>query len=640
MDGDGKQAHAAERSLVSIAMLKVRYDLKQQDFLDYLRPYVSHVLPPKGERVQSADVAFAIKREFGLSIPIQVLERLLSRLHKQKALTKVDGALYVDKITTDPDLEQRRAKAAADIASVINGFKTHCKERFDRTPSDDDAVLTLSAFIGKFSVECLRSFMMSSTLPSVPSTGTTDVLAASFINQAAQAGGQAWEEIKTLFKSVLLANAFTSPDVDLATSKFRGLSFYFDTQLILALLGLHGEYDQKKTTELIKQIKGLEGSCFVFEHTIDETRAVLKYAETNLDSSEHTNRAIRQLRQDGKKRSDVVMLATKVEEDLKLFGVRTRATPKYDERYQIDESALEWCLDEDIGHMNEKALLHDINSVRSIYVLRSGTAPRKIEDAKAIFVTANFGFAKAADNFSRKYEISREVSPVVSDFSLANICWLKRPAQADDLITLELLASTEAALSPSSSEWQACLDECEKLRKQGRISQDQEALVRESLVAQDDYVTLTKGTGNSFGPEIALELIRRAEERIAEPLRRTVDQAQAQTLKAIADLDTQTRSITAVDGIRAQRVDRSANALACVVGFIVGALLLYGTWLGINAAIEGTSVGALSTWKTLVATGVPLLTVLLGWFGWGQRQLQSKLSMWISKKLKAQLLIG
>lgn len=635
-----RAAESAGRSLVSIAMLKVKYDHKHQDYLDYLRPYVGHVLPKKGERVHPDRVATDVASEFGLRVPVQVIERLLARYLKQGALTRVDGALYVKEVARDEHLEQRRARAVQEITSVVECFKRHCSSRFELEISDESAAVALTGFIRRFAVDCLRSFTLSSALPPVPSSEASDTWVASFINNAAQEGLQLWSEVSTLFRSVLLANAFTCPDPDLATSKFRGLSLFLDTPLVLSLVGLHGEYDRRKTLELIKQVKGLEGSFFVFDHTLEETRSVLKYVEAHLEDSDQSNRAIRQLRQEGKKRSDVVLLAASLEQELKEHGVRVRVTPPYDERYQIDEAALEGCLDEDIGHMNERALLHDINSVRSIYVLRSGSAPRRLEDAKAAFVTTNYNFAKAADSYSKRFEFGREVSPVVTDFSLANICWLKRPSQADELITLELLASTEAALSPSAGEWKAFLEECEKLRKSGRITADQEILVRESLVAKDDLVTLTKGAGTSFSSDVAIELIRRAEERIAEPLKFQVQDANRRRESLENQLLIEGKRAEALRNRQQLMLERIAGLAAGSVAIALATILFYGVWLGVDAALDGTPLSSLGYFGQAVGYVAPIIVVLLGLTGWSTRDIHQRMKQALSRWLVRKFHIG
>lgn len=602
----------AEKSLVSIAMLKVRYDLRHQDYLDYLRPFVAHVLPGVGERVRSDSLTTSLLEQFGLNIPIQVVERLLYRFEKQKFLKRLDGSLFVDAAQTDESFAERRRDAEDNITSVVREFRGHCLGRFEIDISEDDAVVSLTGFVRRFAVECLRSFLLSSPIPNVPSTVTTDVWAASFINDAAEKAGQVWDEVRTLFQGVLLANAFTCPDADLSTAKFRDVYFYLDTPLLLSALGFHGGYESQKACELVKQIKQLGGSSLVFEHTVEEAQSVLKFAEVHLNDEDASNRVIRTFRESRKSKSDIVLASAQIESLMKGIGIRVKPTPRYDERYQINEVELQGCLDLDIGHVNPKAVLYDVNSIRSIYVLRSGLCPSKLEQAKAIFVSPNSKLAKAADAYSRKFDFSREVSPVITDFALANLCWLKQPAAAQNLANMELLASCVAALRPTDGDWKECLAECDKLRASGKISSDQELLLRESLDTQSDFITLTVGSGVDFGPAVVLELVRRAEERVAKPYAIEAELARDKQQKV-------TSQFSAYQDAIGVRIDRISTAIAYFCEFLIVVLLAFGSCASLYAAFRGESLESLPSFYVLVVISVALFFSTIGWLGYSRR---------------------
>lgn len=88
---------------------------------------------------------------------------------------------------------------------------------------------------------------------------------------------------------------------------------------------------------------------------------------------------------------------------------------------------LESEIDEEVHYFNPDAKKYDINSVRSIYAIRKGSYPTRVEDAIAVLVTTNANFAKAASRYGRTHEASNEVSSVVTDFALGNLAWLKAP---------------------------------------------------------------------------------------------------------------------------------------------------------------------------------------------------------------------
>src|SRR5690606_26515511 len=144
----------------------------------------------------------------------------------------------------------------------------------------------------------------------------------------------------------------------------------------------------------------------------------------------------------------------------------------------IDEGAFTTVLGEEINYHNPRARDYDIKSVRAIYVLRQGISPQSIEKSKAVFVTSNVSFSKAAFEYGKIHDQSREVSTVITDFSLANTAWLKAPHGASLLPQKEVLALAYAAIQPTSNFWTKVLDEADKLQAQGEISARDHQLLR------------------------------------------------------------------------------------------------------------------------------------------------------------------
>src|SRR5690606_31927164 len=294
----------------------------------------------------------------------------------------------------------------------------------------------------------------------------------------------------------------------------------------------------------------------------------------HLQDAANSNRVIRYAREKGITPSDIALYSAQVEDKLKNSNIRIRQTPKYEERYQIDEIGLEKVLSDGLGQVTRNAVLHDINSIRSVYVLRGGTTPLRLEDSKAVLVTNNSRLAEVADEFAKKNEFSRAVSPLITDSSLANICWLKRPAASEELANMELLATSVAALRPTDGEWQACLNEVEKLRAKGAITDDQEILVRESLSAPEDLITLTKGVGESFGPQVALELVRRAELRIAAPLEDEIHARDARLTELRKELEAQQKEASRRRLARDAKARKVADIFARLIGAVIVLILL------------------------------------------------------------------
>jgi hypothetical protein len=186
-----------------------------------------------------------------------------------------------------------------------------------------------------------------------------------------------------------------------------------------------------------------------------------------------------------------------------------KSTPGYVTKFQIDELAFQKALDDEISYFNPRAREYDINSVRSIYVLRGHDAPSTIEKSKAVLVSSNSGFARAAYDYGQRHEQSREVSSVITDFSLANMAWLKAPMGAPNLPTIEVLAFSYAALQPSKELLDKYLQEIEKLERKGTITERDHQLLRSSALAQEELMKLTLGDDAALTEETVIETLQR-----------------------------------------------------------------------------------------------------------------------------------
>ncbi|MCY1233434.1 hypothetical protein D9M72_459750 [compost metagenome] len=152
--------------------------------------------------------------------------------------------------------------------------------------------------------------------------------------------------------------------------------------------------------------------------------------------------------------------------------------------------------------------------MRSIYVLRKGLAPHSIERSKAVFVTSNASFSKAAFEYGKKHDQSREVSTVITDFSLANTAWLKAPHGASLLPQKEVLALAYASSQPTPKFWSRVLEEIDKLQESGEISARDHQLLRSSRHVQEELMKLTLGSEASLTKESITTTVKRVTEDI------------------------------------------------------------------------------------------------------------------------------
>ncbi len=233
-------------------------------------------------------------------------------------------------------------------------------------------------------------------------------------------------------------------------------------------------------------------------------------------------------------------MAEDVEQRLLGHGLKVKSTPRVTQAFQISESELQSAIEHEVNYGNPRALEYDINSIRSVYELRGGFQPRRLEDARAVLLTENTALARAAFEFGKKHAPGSAVSAVITDFSLANVAWLKAPAAIPDLPEREVLSACYAALEPDQATWAHYLEEIDRLEVAGKISSDEHQLLRYSALAREGVADLTIGREQALTAGDVDELMKRLKHdmsRAAEAERAKtqrelyLERSRAQTMK-------------------------------------------------------------------------------------------------------------
>lgn len=498
-------------------MLKINID-DGKDYLEYLKPFILDIISDLEYEVINDEITTKnLLSKFGLEIPRRTVQLLLQRIQKSGVINKKDGCYKV--IGTIPQTSILRDKANAErhISSVVEGlieyFNEHTQSKNEF--NEEIAINALLSFLSSFSIPCLKAYLRGTTIPQVTNGKNWKIILVSqFVYYIHKNDPARFESFITLVQGNMLANALLCPDLKYATKSYTDVIFYLDTPLLLQLLGLEGEPWKQAVQELLNLIFKLDGKVACFEHTRDELEKVILKSSEYVTSTNGKGRIVLEARRNNITKSDFLLMVEKIDDYLAEFKISVIKTPPYIEKFQIGEETFAKFLDDEVSYHNPKARQYDINSVRSIYVLRDGYYPSSIEKCKAVLVTSNTAFSKAAYEFGKNHNESREISSVITDFSLANTAWLKAPQGAPSLPQKEVLAFAYAGLNPTPDFWEKILHESEKLEKNNTITARDHQLLRSSSLIQDELMRLTLGEEDALTGQTITETIQRITKEI------------------------------------------------------------------------------------------------------------------------------
>jgi len=604
---------ASNATLTSLAMLKVNID-RGRDYFEYLRPFILQVLiDHRPSPVTDLVVKEHLLNDFGLEIPLRAVQLVLRRLSKTHVLERLRGVYHIIGQIPDPSISTKKPEADRHINAVISGLLDFHHDGLSPISTEDEAIETLCMFLSEFSIPCIKAYLRGTTIPDIAKKQPNKMIFLSqYILHLQKNDPERFASFIVIVQGHMLANALLCPDLQNAPRSYQGVTFYFDTPLLVRFLRLEGEIKFLAVAELISLLKKLEARLAVFGHTSEELIGVIKGAAHHISSPDGQGSIVMEARRNGTTKSDLLLLAEKYNELLRDAGINIVDTPKYIEDHQIDEKVFEQVLDDEISYYNPRAKQYDVNSVRSIYVLRSGLSPLSLEKCKAVLVTSNFVFAKAAYQYGQNHEESREISSVITDFSLANMAWLKAPVGAPSLPVMEFLAYAYAALQPSRKLLEKFLMEIEKLEKIGTINQRDHQLLRSSSIAQEEIMRLTLGEEDALTPKTVLETLERVESEIKKEIMDELEKEEEKHKKTKEQMETARKERDILKKRIYWKCQKRAELCAKGMSAIISIILVTGFFVGQGMISTNMVIGLLLAASSLLFSVFSLIGMIWG----------------------------
>ena len=535
-------------TLTSLAILRVQVNLNG-DYLTYLEPFVLQILADCTTSVVTTNyVTDSMMQRFGLAIPERPVEMILRRIARRKILTRAKNEFRITGSIPDPQLVSKQADAERHIRSVINGVRRFSLESVHPMEDESQVVEAICAFLSEFDVSCLRSYLRGTAIPEMDEANPTDnALVSNYVQSIHLNEPERFNSFLVLVQGHMLANALICTDLENVPKSFSGVTFFLDTPVLVRRLGLEGSARQSAASELIALLTNLGGKVAAFSHSREELRNVVQGASTFLESLDGRGAIVQEARQAGTTRADLILLAETADEKLSEAGIKIEATPGYIQRIQIDETAFEQVLVDEISYFNTRAKEFDVNSVRSIYAKRNKKHVPSLEKSHAVLVTSNSAFAKAAWQYGQQYAPAQAVSAVITDFTLANIAWLKAPMGGLGVPITQLMAFCYAALQPSRGLLNKYLNEIDRLEEQGAISGRDHQLLRSSSIVSNELMNLTLGDDELVSEGTVTEILERVTGEIVREEADRADQLERDRSTAQQALEKETERSTQLE---------------------------------------------------------------------------------------------
>ncbi|UOR00225.1 hypothetical protein MUN81_22555 (plasmid) [Hymenobacter sp. 5317J-9] len=530
---------ASAEVLTSLAILKVQVG-QGQDFLQNFIPFVAECVraDPSGVVTVPA-IQAGFKKLFGFNVPAGVVLNLLRRATKQGYLT-LDNRVYrpvraaLDTLTIEHDREQ----AGQELDSLALEFQQFALEAYEHHLTLSEAEDALFGFITEHGVFSLLDGAARNEL-SAKQNASGHFLVGAFLTKLIDADSEQLKYFERAVQGSMLASVLHFEDKVNVSATWQNASVYFDTPILLRVIGLYGEEAKAPYLELIDLLKKQNVGLHCFQPTLSEIDRVLGYIQENLRQGRRELTVFEDLGEGllslNWTAGDVQTERGRVERKLLALGITPHELPRSQAHLTPNMTRVDDIFQQTVGYRNDNARVHDIEAVLAIHRLRNGLRPTQIERSAAIFVTNNFKVVSATrEAFKECFGYRGEdVNACTSAEILTTIAWLKSSAKLGvkgSLPRKQLLADAYAAMKPSSEVWSAYLAELQKLRQDDLVTDEDVLYLRcaPEAVSALARVTLNEPTAFVEGTvEQVLDMARAANRYEAEQAQQAAAEALA-----------------------------------------------------------------------------------------------------------------
>jgi len=433
--------------------------------IDCINPFVLPFLASiPGRQVDPTVLKIFLTQTFGFDIPLYAFEQIFPKL-------QADGYLEFNKTA--------RSYLAKKQDGKFTTIKAEIEFDFDQVESAlASYALALSVTtppVSKTWGDALINFLKAST--ETPQSVTIKIkgqlldpvkveasIVAGFVRQLHDTGSKLFDSITQIFMGVLIEEFISAISEIGQVKSSNPLVVFYDTSVLMRLLGCSGRMFRTATEELNRYLQDLGFSTHYFSGNEGEVAnilsAIISAKDTGYEIEGETAEAV----SSGEVTiSELRVLVHSFPETLAALGVfpadKFEGSVQKEAYFQIDEKGF-------AGYLLEQAnkakraygvtnRINDAGYLGSVMRLRRNIKTRDLAEARFIFITTNGFLASTAKRYliREKRITEAQCPPMLSVGQVATIAWLLKDQKlAPEKVGRELLSNCFAAVRPDA-EW-------------------------------------------------------------------------------------------------------------------------------------------------------------------------------------------
>ncbi len=641
--------------LLNLAILKVNWD-KNRDVIHNFMPFVGYAIASLPTDIVSVtELKEAIQAAANFRIPSGALESLVRRAsrppyryveHKaqnfHRILSNIPSANFLD--------ERERIQASFD--ALFAAFNTFCAKTFAEYSEIDAsrAFFEVLYDIAPHIADAAKEFSVPAEDVIQPSLNLR-YRAARFIEHERSQHSENAVAIENFIRGAVLAESFYYSSPENVLSKFRQVSVFYDTRLLIQILGYSSAPEAEKAQELHAMVRASQARARIFEHNLQELigifNAALVARKLGPLRPRNPGDMFDCFNANGSTISDIQLELGRLEQKLKSLGISVVEHPPYTLQLGVDETKIAQYIRNEISYVSDWALKADISSLSAIYRLRGGKAKQYLEACDAIFVTTNSALARASTIFFNDEHGHSDAPVCISDHVFCMLVWLKVADKWPDAPTDLMVATCYAALQPSTRLWENYLAEAEKLKARGDIVEADFALLAHSIEARQALMDMTEGDENAFVVGSAVEVLAAAKGAVLRESEQALAAKDAEIARTALDSalerDAQATELARSAGRLTKARERVGKIIYVAVSALLFSVILWASMIASSANALTYFSGHFDLRETLTLRTLVVMLWCILWvlgalnlvLGWAFVTPARRLALWLAGKIVA-----
>jgi hypothetical protein len=574
------------RTITSLAILKVNWDSKKEDYIENFVPFIVNLVAKKNYSVIDLTVLRDdFKDEYGLVLPLAPLTVILKRATKRGYFIKKDHEFFpVSSKITEGNFSSLSATQDRNLNQVIKEFQDFVKTKFDITIPEKEAESCILEFVKNEDLNIIFGVNEDEKIIPEPkdqlsSSGRDKFLVAKFLQWASRENNTIFQLITDLTVGQMLAYTILNPDIQNYQGRLKGQNFYLDIAFLFSILGIDGPETQAVYGEIVDALNEAEANLLVFQHTFNEFIKILEsdlnFLNKNLLPATKINRSLESFIFYEKTPSDVESLINNAEGLLnkkKIFIKDSSNYTKESDPHQIDEKELKKTIvkkyKERDHFFNEQekdyTIQKDIDSISGIERLRKGKYPKTLQAASHTLITGNPSLAAACSVFANR-DGHFTIPPCLHHLFLGTLLFLEMPTRVTKINERKLLADAYAAMRPSEELLKKYWSLIQDLQKKGDITTDEYVLLKSGRVARNILQEKTLGVLKNLDTRTPKLILSEIQTKAQEDIKKNLVQ---EKIKHIETQEKLTKSLTKEAGLE-ERVMSLNASVALIVSWTI-----------------------------------------------------------------------